>query len=197
VIPARNRPTGTGERHPGEEGACPDDDAGFPEFFHACWPRVYGALAARTSDRRFIDDVAQEALLKARTHWPRLRDTYDKPELWVITVAIRLARRLEARERNSHFALGDNDMPEHTLLASPDLAILSTEHQVLYSAIHQLPTRRAEAIIMRMLGYSVYETAEVLGLHTGTVKSHLFHGRRDLRHILEANEEDGHGGGEQ
>lgn len=191
-------PIGIGRQPSPGADAPSDDEAGFPEFFRECWPRVYGALAGRSTDHRFIEDVTQEALLKARIHWPRIRDTYDKPEQWVITVAIRLARRLEIRERRAgHCRLADTGNPENRLRPSPDLAILSTEHQVLYAAIRQLPTRRAEAIIMNMLGYSVDETAEVLGLRAGTVKTHLFHARRDLKRILEPNDSHDHGGSDR
>ena len=70
----------------------PEPDQGFAEFFRTCLPVVTRTLTALTGDTRVVEDIAQDALLIAQHRWGDIR-SYDKPEAWVLKVAIRLMRR--------------------------------------------------------------------------------------------------------
>lgn len=149
----------------------------FAEFFRTCLPSVSRTLAALTGDTRVVEDVAQEALLIARHRWTDLQ-TYDKPEAWVLKVALRRLRRWQHRHRN-----------ETELVAAPGIDHIAQvdEADALRSALRQLSPRHAEVLALQLLGYSISEMSSVLVITESTVRTHLTRGRAELRKILGDN----------
>lgn len=135
------------------------DDAGFKEFFVRCWEPVRLAVSMRVADERFVEDEVQEAFLLARRNWDELRH-FDKPERWVLKVALRRIGRLRARERRQAVPMG--------VPATTDPTATIAEKGRVYAAIRQLPRRQAEAIILFTLGHSVAASAEILGVTDGS-----------------------------
>lgn len=150
------------------------DEASFKEFFLRCWAPVRLAVSMRAADERFVEDEVQEAFLLARSKWGELRH-FDKPERWVLKVALRRIRRARSREGRHAVAAGSPT-------TDPIAAI--AERDQLRAAILQLPQRQAEAIILFALGYSVAASADILGVTQGSIKKHRFLARKRLRETL-------------
>ncbi|WP_281249426.1 sigma-70 family RNA polymerase sigma factor [Lentzea xinjiangensis] len=135
-------------------------------------------LTALTGDTRAVDDVAQDALVIARHRWADI-STYDKPEAWVLKVAIRLMRRWQQRYER-----------ETPLVAMPDVAEPVHNLEALHSALRELSPRHREVVALHhLLGYSVSEIASVLVVGESTVRTHLTRGRAELRRILGGSDE--------
>lgn len=156
----------------------PEPDQGFAEFFRTCLPVVIRTLTSLTGDTRVVEDVAQDALLIARHRWDDIH-AYDKPEAWVLKVAIRLMRR--SQQRYQH---------ETPLVEVPDVAEQVHEVEAVRSALRKLSPRHREVVALHhLLGYSVSEIASVLVVGESTVRTHLTRGRAELRRILGGTDE--------
>ena len=159
----------------------PEPDQGFAEFFRTCLPVVTRTLTALSGDTRVVEDVAQDALLIARHRWHDIH-AYDKPEAWVLKVAIRLMRRWQQRHQL-----------ETPLVAVPAVDALEQVHEAeaLHSALRRLSPRHREVVALHhLLGYPVSEIASVLIISEATVRTHLTRGRAELRRILGGSDED-------
>lgn len=158
----------------------PEPDQGFAEFFRTCLPVVTRTLTALSGDTRVVEDVAQDALLIARHRWGDVR-SYDKPEAWVLKVAIRLLRRWQRQHRQ-----------ETPLVAVPTADAVDRVHEVeaVHSALRRLSPRHREVVALHhLLGYPVSEIAAVLVVSESTVRTHLTRGRAELRRILGGSDE--------
>lgn len=156
----------------------PEPDQGFAEFFRTCLPVVTRTLTALSGDTRAVDDIAQDALVIARHRWHDIH-AYDKPEAWVLKVAIRLMRRWQ--QRNQH---------ETPLVAVVDVVEQVHEVEAVHSALRELSPRHREVVALHhLLGYPVSEIAAVLVVSESTVRTHLTRGRAELRRILGGSDE--------
>ncbi|MFD4672056.1 RNA polymerase sigma factor [Lentzea sp. NPDC058450] len=152
-------------------------DQGFSEFFRECLPVVTRTLTALSGDSRVVEDIAQDAMVIARHRWHDIH-AYDKPEAWVLKVAIRLLRRWQQRDRETPVA------------SLPDVAQPAAEVEALHAALRELSPRHRETVALHhLLGYSVSEIAAVLTVGESTVRTHLTRGRAELRRILGGSDE--------
>jgi len=149
--------------------------ADFDEFFRAVYPAVYRTALRILGDRGDAEDAAIEALTRAFVRWPRLRSLPHR-DAWVMRVVINEALS-QLRRRRRTAALGRHD--ERQALGSDDAA---ANRVTLVAALRLLPRRQREAIGLRYLAdMSEADTADVLGLSAGTVKSHLHRATQSLR----------------
>lgn len=126
-------------------------------------------------DRAAAEDVVQEAFLGLYRHWGRLKDP-DKALAYVRSsvlngcrVALRRQIRAERRERAA--AVRDRQ-PSIDFTAAT--VLLSEEHREVFSAVRKLADRQREALMLRYyLGLSTDQTADVMGISAGAVKSSL------------------------
>lgn len=85
----------------------------FEEFYEQWWPRLVRCLIAQAGDSRWAEDIAQDTMLDARDKWDQLL-TYDRPDQWLLKVAIRRLRRMEAKGRE-----GGPSSPRTTVPSPP------------------------------------------------------------------------------
>jgi RNA polymerase sigma-70 factor (ECF subfamily) len=156
----------------------PEPDLGFAEFFRGCLPVVTRTLTALSGDTRVVEDIAQDAFVIAQHRWGDIH-AYDKPEAWVLKVAIRLMRRWQ--QRHGH---------ETPLAEVPEAVQPVHDVEALHSALRELSPRHRETVALHhLLGYSVSEIAVVLMVGESTVRTHLTRGRAELRRILGGSDE--------
>lgn len=139
-----------------------------------------GYLAARLVGAADRDDVVQEALTRA---W-RKRHTFDPsrgtPRAWLLAIVADRARRNRDRHR---VALPIDDAAPTSAVAVDVGTIVDVER-----ALRALPARMRLAIdCVYFVGLSIAETAVVMGVSEGTVKSTLFDARAHLRGRLEVS----------
>ncbi len=143
-----------------------------------------------------VDEVVQDAFLKAFLHLPSFREDLFF-ELWFTRILVNgCLDRLKAKTRRARW-LVPNDARENlaTEIApskepSPEAMLLAKERRShLEAAIDRLPTRQRTAVILSHLeGGSAREVSVVMGLNESTVRVHLFRAMRkcpDDRHPLE------------
>jgi RNA polymerase sigma-70 factor (ECF subfamily) len=153
------------------------DLASFDAFYLGARARLTHQVYAVIGDLSEAQDVCQEAFSRAWLRWNHL-NTYDNPEAWVRTVALRLATSQWRRARNRIVAQMRHGPP-------PPAAIPSEDSLAIIAALRTLPYEQRLVIVLHhLVGRSVAEVAAELGVPVGTVKARLSRGRRALVPLL-------------
>jgi RNA polymerase sigma-70 factor (ECF subfamily) len=143
---------------------------------------------ALSSTRRIedADDAVQETFFRAWQGLPRFReDARFGP--WLFRI---LDNHLADRGRRRGREVPGAEVLAETIADGGPLAdeqLLSDElASAVRSAVGQLPPGRQREVFQLRYeeGLPVNEIAQRLGLHSGTVKVHLFRGARELRRLL-------------
>jgi RNA polymerase sigma factor (sigma-70 family) len=167
------------------QGALLTPDAVGPEpfdaFYRAHVDRVYRALTLTVGDAALGREATDEAMARAYASWARVR-TLDNPAAWVYRVGFNWAVSWRRKLRRERPALRDE---QHPLAAPPDPAGLAARE-----ALERLPVAQRAVVVCRvLLDLSTAETAAVLGLSEGTVKSRLARALAGLRSALSEESE--------
>jgi RNA polymerase sigma-70 factor, ECF subfamily len=139
----------------------PGADASFQSLVAPSVQRLYRFLVVRLRDEREARDALQETLLAAWRGLPRLQDK-DEPWPWLAGIAAHKAADA-GRRRRPFLPLGDR----------PDRGYVEThDSSDVRAALDRLPEKAREILLVRyLLRLSEEETAAVLGIRVGTVKS--------------------------
>lgn len=160
----------------------PDDDARLTALYDAHAGPVWRYVVRLTGDRAGADDVVQETLLRA---WRTPRILAEDPSAtraWMITVA----RHLVVDEARSARRRHEQPVAEPPELAAPDDTDALLDQLLVEDALAALSADHREVIVRTYYGgLSVGQTAAVLGIPDGTVKSRLHYGLRALRLALQ------------
>lgn len=152
-------------------------------FFKLYWPRLVRFLLIQASNSSLADDVAGDAFLKAWVHWDTLLRC-ERPDSWLFKVAMRQLRREEAHARERGSLAED---PMASMADIQQAAVIDewvADHLTLTAAVRTLPRRQAEVIACALVGCKTRETAEILGMSEGTVRSNLCLALGKLRVLL-------------
>lgn len=141
-----------------------EPDAELAAFCRREHPRLVGALSLYCGDALLAEELAQETLVRVCRQWPRVREM-AAPGAWAHRVAINLAnstfRRRKAEQR------ANRRQADRAMADDPDV----DEAVAVRQAVATLPARQRAAVVLRHYGgYSVAETAALLGVSEGAVK---------------------------
>jgi RNA polymerase sigma-70 factor (ECF subfamily) len=132
-------------------------------------------------------DVLQEIWVKAFRGLGSLRET-KRFRVWLYTIAHRTVMSHYRAAYRSQAVLDEAFGPEATVEA--DATPNPEDAERVHLALAQLDPDFRTVLTLRFLEHlSVDETAEIIGVPTGTVKSRLFHAKKALKKIL--SREDG------
>jgi RNA polymerase sigma-70 factor (ECF subfamily) len=142
------------------------------------------------------EDAVQDALLSALTHVHKFR-AQAKMSTWLTTIVINSARmKLRHRLASGQLALNETDRQQDLLedivsdtRPGPEEAYREREiAETLAHATSRLsPTLRTTFQLRDIDGLSIRETADLLGVPTGTVKARLARARVKLREVMGKN----------
>ena len=152
--------------------------ADFDDFVRRASPGLMRTSFLLARDRGHAEDLLQEALVRTARHW---RTARGAPDAYTRRVIVNLATDgWRARQRRpAEVSLPDNaaNLPGTTSWPGDRLVILG--------ALRQLPyQQRAVAVLRYWEGASVAETARLLGISEGTVKSYASRAIARLRELI-------------
>jgi RNA polymerase sigma-70 factor (sigma-E family) len=165
------------ERRDPSGQAMQEHESEFTWFFRTQFPQVVQTVYLILHDAGRAEDVAQEAFLALYARWKRI-SRYERPDLWVRRVAIRLATRMSRRERmriDRELDAPSATPPPELLHGDPDLV----------RALRTLSwTQRAAVVLFYFEDRPAAEIAHILGCADSTVRVHLAHARSRLAELL-------------
>lgn len=126
-----------------------------------------------TGDLHRAQDLVQEALVKVALRWPRLRT--GNPTAYARTIVMR--DNISWWRRTRREVVGAQRTPEAPVASDPEAAL------VVRRALARLtPAQRAVLVLRHFDDLSERETAQILGVAVGTVKSQNAAALARLRH---------------
>jgi len=164
-----------------------DPDATFRSLYAEHGPTLLRLATTLTDgDRGRAEDLVQETMLRAWTHSSRLDIQHRPLRAWLITVARRLAVDAHRARRTRP---QEAELDEDQALTNGQAADACIDEVSIRAAIATLPsTQRRVLAEVYYRDRSVAETARILQIPPGTVKSRTFYGLRALRRALEADD---------
>lgn len=134
-------------------------EAAFDELVEPYVQRLYRFLVVRLGDESDARDALQETLLAAWLGLQQLRDR-DRPWAWLVAIAAHKAAD-SARRRASGLPI-----------EAADSGYTESYSSETRAALARLPRKAREVLLLRYLArLTEEETAAVLGVRVGTVKS--------------------------
>lgn len=167
-----------------------EDKEAFSQLVSSYTPTFYALIKRMTPDRtpESIEDDLQEIFLRIYRALPTFRE--GNPFFsWAYTIAMNWIRS-QRRKGRSHYRIPPiaydeevavlqgthhTDIPEEAAIAA------EAEHLVMQALDELKPVYREVFILRMMQGLSVSDTAKVMRIPEGTVKTYLHRGRNKLR----------------
>jgi RNA polymerase sigma-70 factor, ECF subfamily len=156
----------------------------FEDFYATEYARVLKHALWLVRDLPSAEDLTQDAFIAAHRRWPEVA-ALDWPAGWVQrVVSNRAVSRYRRLVRDGRLVTAMS----HRRAAPIEVA---EDRSDLWDAVRRLPARQAQTIaLVYGCGYSLAETARILGCGDETVKTHLARGRRTLAERLRLERSD-------
>ncbi|RSN61920.1 MULTISPECIES: SigE family RNA polymerase sigma factor [Actinomadura] len=133
-------------------------------------------------DRGTAEDVVQDAFAGLYAAWPRLRDR-DRALAYVRSAVLNRSRTALRRRRRPFRTLH-----QPPVWSAESEAMIGEDRREVLDALHRLPRRQREALVLRYYGdLSEAEAAEAMKVTVGTVKSTTSRALAALGRILEGD----------
>lgn len=152
--------------------------------------RIYLFALARLRDEHAAETVMSDTLFEVWKHPDRFRGE-SRFSTWLLGIARYKVLNAWRGSEPEH-----DDVADYAeVLADPDVDVAGDyearrRQQVLMNCIEALPAAQRQCMQLVFLeGLALAEIAEVQQVPEGTVKTRLFHGRRNLRDCVQAHGE--------
>ncbi|WP_326604702.1 SigE family RNA polymerase sigma factor [Streptomyces sp. NBC_01800] len=141
----------------------------FSSFVRARGPMLLRTARSLTANPSDAEDLLQTALTKTYVAWERIED--HRALDGYVRRALLNTRTSQWRKRKvDEFAC--DELPEQEASPAPDPAEQQSLHDAMWRAVLKLPDRQRAMVVLRYYeDLSEAQTAEVLGVSIGTVKS--------------------------
>lgn len=151
----------------------------FEELFIRYQRPLYRLARFTTHSPEDAGDALQDAMLSAHCAAATFRDG-SSVSSWLHRIVLNACLdRLRRRKAHPTTPLNDDDWPVRDATSQVDTAI------VVERALMRLPVeQRAAVVAVDMQGFSIAETARMLGVAEGTVKSRCARARAKLARLL-------------
>ena len=174
---------------------CQGEKEAFYLLVRPCERAVFTAAMSILNNPADAEEVAQEAVLKAFTALPSFRGE-SKFSTWLIQITINEARLKIRKDRRHLYESVDEQREDDEgdyfpkdfadWREVPSEALEREElREALKRGLASLPQKYREVLILRDIQHlSIQETAQVLGITVGSVKTRLLRARLQMRDAL-------------
>lgn len=157
----------------------------FDDFYSAHRDEIGRALTFTFGDRTLGQEAVDEAMARAYQRWDVLGAT-DNPAGWVYVTGRRWGLswlRGRRRERKREVAVATDDTYRSAPPGVDETGV--ADYLQLMDALRHLPVDQRTVVVCRFsLGMSVADTADLLGVREGTIKSRLARALESLRRVM-------------
>jgi RNA polymerase sigma-70 factor, ECF subfamily len=154
------------------------------QLIEAMRPRLHRYCARMTGSAFEGEDVVQDALESAVAAFPRAGEI-QRPESWLLHIAHNAALdALRSRKRRSTEPLDELHVEPVDHDAHADSRVVATANLATFMYLPVI--QRSSVVLADVLGYSLSETATILGVSVPAVKAGLHRGRSRLRELVDA-----------
>jgi len=148
------------------------------------WEHIYRFIYFKVQNREEAEDITQEAYLKTIAYLEKDKISQGKYISFLKTVAMNLLRDKWRKKKRYGVNINFDEVnPEET--ASSDYTEDSIRRQLVEDALKKLGEEQQNVIILRIIkGYSVAQTARIMGKGEGAVRSLQYRAIQNLAKIL-------------
>ncbi len=141
----------------------------FSSYVRARGPVLLRTARSLTANPSDAEDLLQTALTKTYVAWERIED-HRALDGYVRRALVNTRTSQWRKRKVDEFAC--EEVPEREAAPAPDPAEQQTLHDAMWRAVLKLPDRQRAMVVLRYYeDLSEAQTAEVLGVSIGTVKS--------------------------
>ncbi|GLW62828.1 RNA polymerase sigma factor [Actinomadura rubrobrunea] len=159
-----------------------DADQAVTALYSANYRSLVRLAAMLVRDAGTAEEVVQDAFVAMHAGWRRLRDP-DKALSYLRQSVVNRSRSV-LRHRAVVEKYAPKGLPDAPSAEAG--AIGELERSAVIEALHRLPARQREALVLRYYAdLSEAEIADAMGISRGAVKSHTARGMAALRNFLE------------
>ena len=166
-------------------------DAAFRELVDTHKKMVFAIISRSIADRSLVEDLAQDAFVRVHRGLRSFRGD-ARLSTWICRIAMNVcadARQRAPRELSLDAIAPGAPPPPAVIAADPAYVQLELRDRVA-KGLAQLPERSRLVISMHYFaGRGYEEIADALDVPLGTVKTHLHRAKRELREILERDDD--------
>ena len=156
-----------------------DDE--FRQFAKAHLPALLRGAYLLLRDIDLAEDVVQATMLRVFRHWRKAREA---PEAYSRRALINICRDHWRRQHRLPELLGED--VDHVEAETTGFSHRLAEREAMTDALERLHDLQREVLVLRFyFDYSVAQTADMLDVPAGTVKSATHRGLSELRALLE------------
>jgi RNA polymerase sigma-70 factor (sigma-E family) len=160
-----------------------DDERDFREFVAVRLPALRRSAYLLCGSRHGADDLVSIAIGKLFRVWRRV-SRLENPDAYLRRMLVNGWLDERRRPWRREHSRAEPPEPAGGAVPPPDRDV--TERLTLMAVLDRLPARRRAVLVLRYFDdLSVEQTAEILGMSTGTVKTHTARGLADLRVLLD------------
>jgi RNA polymerase sigma-70 factor (sigma-E family) len=171
------------ERETGSRRRVLHYDDEFRQFAKAYLPTLLRGAYLLLTDVDLAEDVVQATMLRVFRNWRKAREA---PEAYSRKALINICRDHWRRQHRlpPELLTDDVDAVDEEV---PAFSHRLAEREAMTQALDRLPDVQREVLVLRFyFDFSVAQTAEMLDIPEGTVKSATHRGLMELRELLEA-----------
>lgn len=166
-----------------------DDLDAFEQFFVRYRTPIYRTAYGLTGDRQAAEEILQDTFARAYQRRSTLLPNVS-PLPWLHRVALNLCYSRLGRRRLAQEPIGDSvaALVRDKSIEPAERAEQQELRAIVRDGVAALPPKHQSVVVLYYLhGLSLQETAQILGVRLGTVKSRLHYALRGLRSHLEGD----------
>jgi RNA polymerase sigma factor (sigma-70 family) len=165
------------------------EEAAFRKLYEFYAEKVYRTAYMMINDKELAQDIVQEVFMKIFT---RIKDLKHNAAFnsWLYRITVNCCLSYMHENSKLKILLDDEDIsnfPEESIHYIPEQNALEKElYDEVMTSIYELPKLQRVSIILYFYNeMTIKEVASIMECSEGTVKSRLFHGKKNLKELLE------------
>jgi RNA polymerase sigma-70 factor, ECF subfamily len=161
-----------------------DDEGAFQELVDRYKNLVFAMIGRTVQDRSRVEDLAQDVFLRVHRGLPYFRGE-ARLSTWIYRIVSNVCSQARTRTPVPVSLDDERSAPIMRSGVDPQFADIELRDR-LEKAIARLPDQQRLLIAAHYLqGVQYEDLADAMGLPLGTVKTHLYRAKRQLRRLLE------------